>query len=53
MSAELIGRRSFLARTGTGLVLAGTASSLLSTRPAWAWRRRRWASRHAVASHAA
>lgn len=37
MSAELIGRRSFLARTGTGLVLAGTASSaLFSTRPAWA-----------------
>ena len=36
MSAELIGRRRFLARTGTGLVLAGTASSLLSTRPAWA-----------------
>ena len=36
MSAELIGRRSFLARTGTGLVLAGGASSLLSARPAWA-----------------
>src|SRR5882724_8270671 len=36
MSAELIGRRRFLARTGTGLVLAGTASPLLSTRPAWA-----------------
>ena len=37
MSAELIGRRSFLTRTGTGLVLAGTASSaLFGTRPAWA-----------------
>ncbi len=37
MSAELIGRRSFLTRTGTGLVLAGTASSaLLAARPAWA-----------------
>ena len=36
MSAELIGRRRFLARAGTGLVLAGTASPLLSTRPAWA-----------------
>ncbi len=37
MSAELIGRRRFLARTGTGLVLAGAASSaLFSPRPAWA-----------------
>ncbi len=37
MSSELIGRRTFLTRTGTGLVLAGTASSaLFSTRPAWA-----------------
>jgi peroxiredoxin len=36
MSAELIGRRSFLARTGTGVVLAGGAGALLSARPAWA-----------------
>jgi peroxiredoxin len=37
MSAEPIGRRSFLIRTGAGLALAGTASSaLFSTRPAWA-----------------
>jgi len=36
MSPQPIGRRSFLARTGTGLVLAGTASALLPARPAWA-----------------
>jgi peroxiredoxin len=35
MTAELIGRRSFLARTGTGLVLAGAASAL-PVRPLWA-----------------
>lgn len=35
MTTELLSRRSFLARTGTGLVLAGAGSSL-RTRPAWA-----------------
>ena len=36
MSPELLTRRSFLARAGTGLVLAGTTSTLLPARPAWA-----------------
>jgi peroxiredoxin len=36
MTHELLTRRSFLARTGTGLVLAGTTSTLLPARPAWA-----------------
>jgi len=36
MTPELIGRRSFLARTGTGLVLAGASSVLLPPRSAWA-----------------
>jgi len=36
MSPALLTRRSFLARTGTGLVLAGTTSALLPARPAWA-----------------
>lgn len=36
MTPELLSRRRFLARTGTGLVLASAASPLLAARPAWA-----------------
>ncbi len=36
MTPELLSRRRFLARTGTGLVVAGAASSLAATLPAWA-----------------
>ena len=36
MSPELITRRSFLTRTGAGLVLTGAASALVPARSAWA-----------------
>jgi peroxiredoxin len=36
MTPESPSRRRFLAHTGTGLVLAGAAPSLLASRPAWA-----------------
>jgi len=36
MTHEQLTRRSFLTRTAAGALLAGTASTLLSSRPAWA-----------------
>jgi peroxiredoxin len=36
MTHEQLTRRSFLTRTAAGVLVAGTASTLLSSRPAWA-----------------